>query len=225
MVRETFQRDIQRIREEVLILGSMVEEALIESVKILERRDHKAAKLLRKADRIVNTKRFEIEADTLTLIATQQPMAGDMRILAAVLEIATDLERMGDYAKGIAKVSLKIGDEPLVKPLIDIPLMAQTATRMLRQALDAFSRGDVELAHSIPDQDDQVDALYNQIYRELLTHIMSDPSVIDQANNLLWVAHNLERTADRVINICERTIYMVTGEMVEITSKGVKEYN
>jgi phosphate transport system protein len=203
----------------------MVEEALIESVKILERRDHKAAKLLRKADHIINTKRFEIEADTLTLIATQQPMAGDMRILAAVLEIATDLERMGDYAKGIAKVSLKIGDEPLVKPLIDIPLMAQTATRMLRQALDAFSRGDAELAHSIPDQDDKVDALYNQIYRELLTHILSDPSIIDQANNLLWVAHNLERTADRVTNICERTIYMVTGEIVEIDSKGVSEYS
>jgi phosphate transport system protein len=225
MVRETFQRDIQRIREEVLVLGSMVEEAIIQSVKILEQRDHKAAKLLRKADHRINTKRFEIEADVLALIATQQPMAGDMRILAAVLEISTELERLGDYAKGIAKISLKIGDDPLIKPLIDIPAMAEKAVSMLHQALDAFARGDVELAHAIPAQDDEVDALYDQVYRELLTYIISDPRTIDQANYLLWAAHNLERTADRVINICERTIYMVTGEMVEISSKGIEEYS
>jgi len=224
MVRETFRRDMQRIREEVLLLGSMVEEAIVESVKVLEQRDHARARQLRKADQLINTKRFEIEADALTLIATQQPMAGDMRILAAVLEISTELERLGDYAKGIAKVSLKIGDEPLIKPLIDIPVMAEKVTSMLRQALDAFSRGDIELAYAIPSRDDEVDALYNQIYRELLTYIMSDPSTIDQANYLLWAAHNLERTADRVINICERTIFMVTGEMVEINSKGMQEY-
>jgi phosphate transport system protein len=225
MVRDSFHQELRRIRDEVLLMGSMVENAIVESVEILKRRDHAAAKELRKADRLINEKRYEIEADALTLIATQQPMAGDMRVLAAVLDISTELERLGDYAKGIAKVSLKIGDEPLIKPLIDIPAMAEKVVNMLHQALDAFSRDDVELAHAVPPQDVEVDALYNQIYRELITYIMSDPTVIEQANNLLWAAHNLERSADRANNICERTIYMVTGEMVEITSKGVKEYH
>jgi phosphate transport system protein len=225
MVRDTFQQELRRIRDEVLLLGSTVENAIVESVEILKRRDHAAAKALRKADRLINEKRYEIEANALALIATQQPMAGDMRVLAAVLDISTELERLGDYAKGIAKVSLKIGDDPLIKPLIDIPAMADKVVNMLHQALDAFARDDVELAHAVPTLDVEVDALYNQIYRELVTYIMGDPSVIEQANNLLWAAHNLERAADRANNICERTIYMVTGEMVEITSKGVKEYN
>jgi phosphate transport system protein len=224
MVRDSFQQELQRIRDEVLILGSMVENAIIDSVEILKRRDHKAAKELRKADMRVNEKRFEIEGEALTLIATQQPVAGDMRVLAAVLEISTELERLGDYAKGIAKISRKIGDEPLIKPLVDIPRMAEKAVSMLHRALDAFARGDVELAMAIPAEDDEVDGLYNQVYRETLACIMADPAVIDQANYLMWAAHNLERTADRVINICERTIYMVTGEFVEIDNKGVIEY-
>lgn len=225
MVRESYQQELQQIQDEVLVLGSMVQRAITESVEVLKRRDHKAAKELRKKDRLINEKRFAIEAQVLTLIATQQPMAGDMRVLAAALEIVTELERLGDYAKGIAKISRKIGDEPLVKPLIDIPLMAEIAVDMLRRALDAFSRQDVELAWAIPDDDEKVDNLYNQVYRELLTHIMADPAVIEQANLLLWAAHNLERAADRVTNLCERVIYMATGEMVEIGSKGVQEYS
>jgi len=170
-------------------------------------------------DRLINEKRFAIEADVLALIATQQPVARDMRTLAAVLEITTELERMGDYAKGIAKINLLIGEQPLLKPLIDLPRMAQRARDMLHQALEAFIRSDVALARQIPSEDDFVDQLYNQINRELLTYVMADPSTIDQANYLLWAAHNLERAADRVINLCERVVFTVTGEMVELASE------
>ena len=156
----------------------------------------------------MNTKRF-------VLIATQQPMAVDLRTLAAVLEIATELERIGDYAKGIAKITIKMGTEPFVKPLIDIPRMAEKARNMLHRALQAFFGRDTELARAIPMEDDEMDALYDQIFRELITYIMADPKLVDRASYLIWVAHNLERAADRVVNICERVIFMVTGEVVE----------
>jgi len=217
MTRETFDRELQRLQDEVLVLGSLVEKAIVESVEVLKRRDLDGARRLIAEDRrVINEKRFAIESESLTLIATQQPMAGDLRVLAAVIEIAHELERMGDYAKGIAKINLMMGDEPLLKPLIDIPLMAEKARSMLHQALEAFVRRDVELARAIPKQDDEVDALYNQVYRDLLALMMQNPSDIDRATYLLWVAHNLERTADRVANICERVIFMVTGEMVEM---------
>ena len=215
MPRETFERELQRLQDETLALGSMVENAITDSVEILRRRDVEGARRLIAADRRVNQKRFAIEADALALIATQQPMAGDLRTLAAVLDVASEMERIGDYAKGIAKITILIGQEPFVKPLVDIPLMAAKARDMLRDALDAFVRRDVDLARAIPTRDDEVDALYNQVYRELLTYIMADPRCIDQANFLLWAAHNLERAADRVTNICERVIFTVTGEFIE----------
>jgi phosphate transport system protein len=216
MLRKTFERDLQHLQDEVLELGSMVEKAILESVDDLKRRDHEASQRLIVGDRTINAKRFAIESETLTLIATQQPMAGDLRTLAAVLEIATELERMGDYAKGIAKINLLMGDEPLLKPLIDIPHMADKAMDMLRRALDAFVHRDLDAARAIPLEDDQVDALYNQVYRELLTFIMGDPRTLNQATYLLWVAHNLERAADRVTNICERVVFTVTGKMQEM---------
>jgi len=202
----------------VLALGSMAEKALVESVAALKRRDLEASQRLITRDRIVNEKRFAIEADCISLIATQQPMAKDLRILAAVLEIVTELERIADYAKGIAKINLMMGFEPLIKPLVDIPRMAEKAQDMLHRALDAFVRRDVALARAIPQEDDEVDGLYNQVYRELMTYIVADPSIIQQANYLLWVAHNLERAADRVSNICERVVFTVTGEMLEMDS-------
>jgi phosphate transport system protein len=216
MLREAFERDLQRLQDEVLILGSMVENAIIESVESLKQRDREKARRLIAEDRMFNEKRFAIEDDTLVLIATQQPMAGDLRTLAAVLSIISELERIGDYAKGIAKINLMIGEEPLLKPLMDIPRMAEKARDMLHQALEAFVQRDVDLARAIPDEDDEVDALYNQVYRELLTFIINDPTTIDQATYLLWAAHNLERAADRVINICERVVFTVTGEMIEM---------
>ena len=203
---------------DVLALGSMAEKALLESVAALKRRDLEVSQRLITRDRIVNEKRFAIEADCISLIATQQPMAKDLRILAAVLEIVTELERIADYAKGIAKINLMMGFEPLIKPLVDIPRMAEKAQDMLHRALDAFVRQDVALARAIPQEDDEVDGLYNQVYRELMTYIIADPSIIQQANYLLWVAHNLERAADRVSNICERVIFTVTGEMLELDS-------
>lgn len=218
MPREAFDRELQRLEDEVLVLGSMVEESLIKSVETLKRRDFTGSKRIIARDRAINEKRFAIEGDALTLIATQQPMAGDMRLLAAVLEIISELERIGDYAKGIARINLMIGEEPLMKPLIDLPVMAEKARYMLRSSLDAFVQRDVERARAIPKMDEEVDGLYNQVYRELLCYIMQTPSTIEQANHLLWAAHNLERAADRVINLCERVVFTVTGEMEELNS-------
>jgi len=219
MVRETFDRELQVLQDEVLVLGSMVENALTESVLVLKRRDVEGARTVIAGDRDINRKRFAIENDAIALIATRQPVARDLRTLAAVLEIVTELERMGDYAKGIARICLMMGAAPPLKPLMDLPLMAEKAREMLHLALDAFVRRDVELAREIPARDDEVDALYNQVYRELLTYIMADPHTIDRATHLLWVAHNLERTADRVTNICERVVFTVTGELIEMDSE------
>lgn len=218
MVRKTFETEIQHVKDEVLVLGSMVEQAIHRSVDDLKKRDLKAAQKLIDDDSEINKKRFEIENKLMVLIATQQPMAHDLRLLASTFEIISELERMGDYAKGIANINIRMGDEPLLKPLIDIPRMAQKGADMLHRALTAFINEDVETAKSIPAEDDEVDALYNQIYRELMTFIIADPKTIERANWLLWVAHNLERLADRVTNICERTVFIATGEMREVKS-------
>jgi len=223
MPRESFERDLQELEDELLILGSQVGEAIIDSVQSLKQRDRDEARRLIEQDREMNEKRYALEAKALTLIATQQPMARDLRTIAAVLSLASELERIGDYAKGIAKINLMMGDEPLLKPLIDVPRMARKTREMLEEALKAFAEQDVDLARSIPPKDDEVDGLYNQVYRELLTYIISDPRTIDQATNLLWVSHNLERAADRVVNICERVIFTVTGKLVEIKGKDDKE--
>ncbi len=216
MPRNTFERDLQRLQDEIIFLGSLVEDALVESVDGLKQRDLERAKKLIVDDRIINRKRFAIEAEVLELIATQQPMASDLRVLASVLEIATELERIGDYAKGIAKISLMIGAEPLMKPLIDLPRMAEQVQSMLHQALAAFVQRDVEQARTVAAGDAEIDALYNQVYRELLTFIMADPRTLNQATQLLWVGHNIERASDRVTNICERVIFTVTGKMEEL---------
>jgi phosphate transport system protein len=219
MPRESLDRKLQSLIDQVLALGSMVENALTDSVEGLKRKDMAASRRLVANDRLINERRFEVEADALALIATQQPTARDLRTIAAALDIASELERMGDYAKGIARINLMIGAQPFIKPLVDLPAMAARAREMLHQSLEAFAGGDAELARDIPGKDDEVDALYIQVYRELLTVIMADTSAIDQANYLLWVAHNLERAADRVTNICERVIFTVTGEMVELDSE------
>ena len=218
MTRETFERDIQSLLDEVLILGSMVQQATLDAVDSLQKRDIEASRRVYHGDHEINDKRFALEDRTLTLIATQSPMARDLRVLAAVLEILTELERMGDYAKGIANINIRMGDQPLLKPLIDVPRMAQKDVDMLHRALTAFVNEDVEAAKALPVEDDEVDALYNQVYRELMTFVIADPKAIERANWLLWVAHNLERVADRVTNICERTIFIATGELVEINA-------
>jgi phosphate transport system protein len=218
MIRKTFENEIQQVKDEVLLLGSMVEHAIITSVEVLKKRDIKGAEKIIAEDKEINKKRFAIENQLMILIATQQPMAHDLRLLASCMEIISELERMGDYAKGIANINVRMGEEALLKPLIDIPRMAQIGTSMLHRSLTAFINEDVETAKAIPVEDDEVDALYNQIYRELMMIIIQDPKSIERANWLLWVAHNLERVADRVTNICERTVFIVTGSMDEIKS-------
>ena len=218
MLRKTFENEIQQVKDDVLVLGSMVEQAILNSVEALKKRDIKASETIFEEDKEINKKRFEIENKLMVLIATQQPMARDLRILASTLEIISELERMGDYAKGIANINIRMGDAPLLKPLIDVPRMANKGVDMLHRALTAFINEDVETSKVIPVEDDEVDALYNQVYRELMTFVIADPKMIERANWLLWVAHNLERFADRVTNICERTVFIVTGEMKEIKS-------
>jgi phosphate transport system protein len=215
--RTAFHREIERLQDEVLVLGSMVEKATLRAVDALRTRDLAAAHAIEAEDSLLNRKRFEIEEAALLLLATQQPMASDLRRLAAIMHIVTDLERMGDYAAGIARICIQIGDGPLIKPLIDIPRMADKATSMLHRALDAFVERDVAAAESIAHEDDEVDALYQQVYRELLMLMLANPRTIDQATHLLWVAHNLERVADRVQNICERAVFVVTGRMQEFS--------
>lgn len=217
MPRETLDRKIQHLLDEILVLDSMVEQATIDAVDALKRRDMEAAKRIYAGDKVINAKRFELENECMTTIATQQPIMGtDLRLLASILEVTGELERMGDYAKGIAKICILSGDNPPVKPLIDIPRMQEIVVSMLHRAVGAFVVQDAEAARIIPMEDDEVDALYNQVYRELVTVILTNPATIDGANFLMWAAHNLERMADRVTNICERTIYVATGDMKEI---------
>lgn len=217
MLRKTFETEIKQVKDEILVLGSMVEQAIIKSVEALKRRDVQASQKFFAGDRDINRKRFEIESKLMIMIATQQPMAHDLRLLASIMEINSELERMGDYAKGIANINIRMGDAPLLKPLIDVPRMAQKGADMLHRALTAFINEDMETARKIPVEDDEVDALYNQVYRELMTIVIANPAAIERANWLLWTAHNLERFADWVTNICERTVFVVTGELTEIT--------
>jgi phosphate transport system protein len=216
MIRKTFENELQELKDEILVLGSMVEQAILDTVEALKKRDVEESRKILAADKDINEKRFDLENKLMILIATQQPMAHDLRLLASSLEIIGELERMGDYAKGIANINVRMGDKPLLKPLIDVPRMAQKDVDMLHRSLTAFVNEDVEAAQAIPIEDDEVDALYNQVYRELMTFVIADPKAIERANWLLWVAHNLERVADRVTNICERTVFIVTGEMNEI---------
>ncbi len=215
-MRKTFEIEIQQLKDELLLLGNMVEQAILQSVHALKTRDLEASRRVLEMDNQINNKRYAIEEQVMVTIATQQPAAHDLRLLASILEISGELERMGDYAKGIATVNIRMGDQPLLKPLIDIPRMAQMATDMLNRSLKAFINEDADQARKIPGEDDQIDELYNQVYRELMTYVMADAKSIERANWLLWVAHNLERVADRVTNICERTIFIVSGELKEL---------
>lgn len=215
-MRTTFHKKLQEIHNDILVMGSMVEKAIIVSVTALKERDLALAEQIIADDSNIDKKRFEIENKCIQLIVTQQPMASDMRVIMAVANIITDLERIGDHAEGIAKIVLMIGDEPPLKPLIDIPRMAEKTADMLRRSLDAFVKHDVTAAREIVTEDDEVDSLYDQVFRELLSFMAEDPKTITRATRLIWVAHNLERSADRVTNICERVVFTVTGKMEEI---------
>jgi phosphate transport system protein len=216
MPRESFDRHLRELQDEVLVMGSMVSKAILRSIDALKNRDLELAHQIIADDQKTNAKRFELEEKCIQLIATQQPMASDLRIIIAILNITTEIERIGDYAVGIARVVIMIGDEPPLKPLIDIPRMAEHSVDMLRRSLDAFVSRDAEAAKKIAAEDDLIDNLYDQVFRELLTFMAEDYKTITRATRLLWTAHNLERVADRVTNICERVVFVVTGKMEEI---------
>ena len=216
MTRTAFERQLAEIQEDMLVLADMVESAIRRSIQALKDRNGELAHQVIADDIKVNRKRYDIEERCLELIATQQPLAGDLRTIVAVLHMIVDLERMGDHAEGVAKIAATLADEPPLKPYIDLPRMAEVASEMLRESLEAFKHRDADRARAIIDRDDEVDALYDQVYRELLTYMIADPRTIERATHLIWVAHNLERIADRVTNVCERVAYLVTGKMEEM---------
>ena len=213
--RAEFDRDLQNLQDELLALGSMVEKATIKSVDALKTRDLAMSQQVIRDDDIIDRKRAELEERAVDLIAIQQPVASDLRMLIAALHVSMELERIGDYAEGIGKISLMMGDQPPIKPLVDIPRMAEKATAMLRASLDALVKHDIEKAYKVLTDDDEVDALYDQVYRELLLLMVQDPKVIERGTYLLWTAHDLERIADRATNIAEQVVYLVTGKQVD----------
>ncbi|MGD0779647.1 MAG: phosphate signaling complex protein PhoU [Dehalococcoidales bacterium] len=214
--RTAFHKRLREIQDDILAMGSMVSKAMSRSIEALKNRDLDLAHQIVADDKKINQKRYEIEEKCVELIATQQPMASDLRIILSALNIVSEVERIGDYAEGIAKIAIMIGDEPPLKPLIDIPRMAEQTVDMLRRSLDAFVNRDADTARKISNEDDTIDQLYEQVFRELLTFMAEDPKTITRATRLIWVAHNLERAADRVTNICERVVFVVTGKMEEI---------
>jgi len=218
MPRQTLDREITQLQDEVLLLGSMVEQAMLNAVEALKLRDVKAARIINKADDRINDKRYAIENRVLIVLATQQPMAHDLRLLAAILEVITEIERMGDYAKGIAKIAIRLADDETPFPIREISDMADMAVSMLHRALGAFVSEDVSLAYSIPHEDDQVDELYNFVTRKVIQNMIANPDTIDHTSLIMWVVHDIERFADRVTNICERTVFIATGELLEMSS-------
>lgn len=218
MTRETFDRQINKIQDEMLLLGSMVEQAMLAAMDTLKRRDITEAHKIYKSDVQINEKRFAIENAILIAIATQQPIAHDLRVLAAMLEVITELERMGDYAKGIAKVVITLGDADIDIPIVALSQMAEKAVSMLHRALNAFISENINAATTITREDNEVDAMYNDVNHKMMTYMITHPATIDTMNSVMWVAHNIERMADRVTNICERIVFINTGELMELDS-------
>ncbi len=216
MSRNNLLLHIHQVQDELLLMGSMVEQATLRSIECLKKKDIEGAKAIYNADNVINEKRYAIENSILILIATQQPLAHDLRLLAALLEISAEIERMGDYAKGIAKVVVKLGDVDITLPLREVEEMASLAVDMLHRSLSAFIAEDPLTARKIPAEDDKVDKLYQQVQKAVILEMTRESKVIDSINLFMWVAHNLERMADRVSNICERTVFVATGELGEL---------
>ena len=216
MTRTAFEQQLTEIQEDMFAMADMVEVAIERGVQALRERDVPLAEQVIADDVKINHKRYETEEKCLELIATQQPLASDLRTIVAVLHIIVDLERMGDHAEGIARVAVMLADKPLLKPYQNIPLMAEVGIRMLMSSLEAFKTRDADRARAICDEDDEVDELYDDVYRKLVDFMVNDPETIERATHLTWAAHNLERIADRVTNICERVVYLVEGKIEEL---------
>ncbi len=214
--RALFDRELTDLRDNILYLGGMVEMAIEKAIQALRDQDEDLARQVIAGDEEINARRYDIEERCVRLIATQQPAAGDLRAIVAAIHIVTELERMGDHASGVAELAIRLASQPHLKPLIDVPRMAEIDRGMIHDSLNAYFERDPALALETAKRDAEIDGLYDQVYRELLTYMLSDPTTITRATYLLWVTHNLERIADRVTNICERVIYMCTGKMEEL---------
>ncbi len=216
MPRDTFDEQLSTLKQEVLELGRDATRMIGSGVDALKARDRVIARALIEHDQDLNRTRYDIEERCYTLIATQQPLAGDLREVISILLVAIELERIADHAKNLAEIVIHMGSEPLLKPLIDIPRMAEICEQMLTQSLQAFAQKDPDQALEAAHRDDEIDALYVQVFRELLTYALEDPRTTQRALNLLFAAHNLERIGDRITNIAERVVYMATGRLEEI---------
>jgi len=216
MLRESFVNHIKKLERYITEMTEMVVTAIDRSIEALKSRDIEQARRIIADDSLINHKRWEIEEHCINLIATQQPVASDLREIIAVMNIITDLERIGDYAEGIAKIVVLLGTEPLVQPLDAIPKMAQLATDMLKRSIDSFLKRDAKAAVAICNEDDVIDALYDKVYGELIKRMIEEPATITRATYHMWAAHNIERIGDRVTNICERITFLVTGSIEEI---------
>ncbi|MEO8457384.1 MAG: phosphate signaling complex protein PhoU [Chloroflexota bacterium] len=219
MTRSVFERQLSAVQEDMLVMAGMVESAIVQSIEALRLRDVALARRIIENDKLINRRRYDIEEKCIELISLQAPLASDLRTIISVLHITVDLERMADHAEGIAKIALMLADEPPIRPLVDIPRMAEIAIEMLHGAVEAYKLRDVKRALEIMDMDDTVDNLYEQVYHELLTYMAKEPQVTQRGTYLVWVAHNLERIADRSTNICERVVFLVEGRIPENVSK------
>ena len=215
MLRSDYDRALADLQTRLAEMGRHVESATRNALQALQNQDLELAQQVIDADDEIDQLQDTLENDCVMLLATQQPAARDLRSVMSAVHIAVELERMGDYAEGIAKISIRIGHQPLVKPLIDIPRMAEIALKMLNDSLQSYADRDEWLARKVCADDDAIDDLYNQVYRELLTYMLADPGTIERATYLLWVAHNLERIADRATNIGERVLWLVSGHTVD----------
>jgi phosphate transport system protein len=215
--RAILDEQLGLINDELQRLAAMVDAAIEQSMDSLRNRDIPLAESVIKADEQINALRYQIEENCIRIVATQQPAASDLRQIMAAMIIASEIERMGDHAEGVARIVVRMGDEPLLKPLIDLPRMAQAARDMLSSAIIAFQTKNVELAKDIAGRDVFVDDLYKQIFRELITYIIEDPQTVTRALFLLFAAHNIERIADRVTNLAERTVFVASGELRELS--------
>ncbi|MBN2004901.1 MAG: phosphate signaling complex protein PhoU [Anaerolineae bacterium] len=216
MTRSLLDQELDKLKERLLHLESMIQTAIERSIQALKEQNSELAQQIIADDEEINKLRYKIEKLSMTIIATQQPMASDLRTIIAAMHAAVEMERMGDHAAGIAHLVTEMCNEPLLKPLIDIPRMAQIAQEMLHDCIQAFMNKDEEVAKQIAERDDAIDQLYGQVLRELLTYMMEDPRNIRRATYLLWVAHGLERIGDRVTNIAERILFMETGQFKEL---------
>lgn len=216
MSLKSFSQEMQNVKDEVLLLSSMVEQAVMDSAQALRGSDLEQARQIFSRDANINRKRFETETSIMVLIATHQPIAHDLRLLAASIGICTELERMADYAKGIAKINIRSGGLSLPRILRDIYSMAEKGVDMLHGAMTAFADENVQAAKAIIREDDIIDKCYSKLYDEAIHSVLGEPGSIERANYVIWTAHNLERLGDRVTNICEKVAYIVTSEQLEL---------